>query len=69
MGRHQTDPIVVGRVRALLDLKWSERMIIQELKKKNIVVSKGTINRIRKWTRRHPRRREIRTRITTGFQV
>ncbi len=48
MGRHQTDPIFVGHVRALLDLKWSERMIIQELKKKNIVVSKGTINRIKK---------------------
>lgn len=47
MGRKRIDPIVEGQIRALLDIKWSERMIIQHLKKKKISVSKGVINRIK----------------------
>ncbi len=48
MVRRQTDPIIVARVRPLLDLRWSERTIIKVVKNKNIVVTKGTINKIKR---------------------
>ena len=48
MGRRPTDPKVVGSVLALLRAGYSEKMVIRELKKTNIEVTKGLIFRIKK---------------------
>ena len=48
MARPKLDPEIVGMVRAYLNLNYSQRRIIYELKKKKIFVSKGSINNIKK---------------------
>ena len=50
MEKNQIDPTVKGRVLALLGLNYSERAIIRQLKKENIIVSKGMIHRIKNGT-------------------
>ncbi len=47
MGRAKIDPTVEGEVRGLIVAGWSERLIIDHFKKRNIKLSKGTINRIK----------------------
>ena len=47
MGRNKCDPILEGRVLALLGLNYSERQIIELMKKDKIIISKGLIYRIK----------------------
>ena len=44
MPRNLINPTIEGEVRVFLSLGWSYGKIISELKKKNMKVSKGTLN-------------------------
>ena len=47
MGRRRLDPIIEGEIRGLLMAKWSERKIIEEMKKKSVVISRKTLYNIK----------------------
>jgi len=55
MGRPKCDPIIEGHVRALLGLGWSERRIIDHMKKHNTKISKGLIYGIKNRGRKKPK--------------
>lgn len=48
MAPAKIDPTITGMVKAYLGLGYSERLIISTIKKQNIKISKGSINKIKK---------------------